>query len=45
MWIPESWRNVPDRELASLLTEHVRQMVPGTDVEVLWDGMWILRSG
>lgn len=50
MWIPPSLASELDRpegraELARRATELARQAIPATDIEILWDGMWIRRVG
>ncbi len=44
MWVTES--SGEDREaLARRATELARAAMPGVDVEIFWDGMWIRRLG
>jgi FkbM family methyltransferase len=50
MWIPESLvRELDDPqrrdELSRKATAHAREVFPGVDVEIFWDGMWIRRVG
>jgi FkbM family methyltransferase len=44
MWVTETTSE--DREsLARRATEAARAAMPGVDVEILWDGMWVRRVG
>jgi FkbM family methyltransferase len=46
MWIDPALVEQLDRsELAARATALAREALPGIDVEVLWDGMWIRRVG
>lgn len=50
MWIPEELvreLDVPERraELAREATARLRELFPGVDIEVYWDGLWIRRVG
>ena len=50
MWISESVVREFDRpggreELARRATASAREALPGVDVEIFWDGMWIRRVG
>src|SRR5579871_995659 len=42
MWIDTSLSRM---ELASRATALAREALPGVDIEILWDGMWIRRVG
>lgn len=45
-WIgPEEARGLEQAELAARATELLRAAIPGEDVEIFWDGMWIRRVG
>lgn len=49
-WLPESLaarRHDPAArgELARFATDAARQALPGADMEIYWDGMWICRAG
>ena len=46
MWITEQEAAALDRdELARRATELARQALPGVDIEIFWDGLWIRRVG
>ncbi len=50
MWIPAPVVQELDRsgtrpELAREATQYARQALPGTDVEIFWDELWIRRIG
>ena len=50
VWLAESKVRELDNpagraELASRATEFARQALPGVEIEILWDGMWIRRVG
>ncbi len=45
MWIPESLLNEGRETIAREATRIARETVPGCDIEILWDGMWIRRVG
>jgi len=50
MWVSEELVRSLDHpggrgELARRATEMAREALPGTDIEILWDGMWIRRAG
>ncbi len=46
MWIPEAAvRELQPAELAKLATDSARQALPGTDIEIFWDELWIRRVG
>ncbi len=50
MWIPEAVVRELDHpqgrsELARRATEAARAALPGVDIEILWDGVWIRRVG
>jgi FkbM family methyltransferase len=46
MWITETEVQQLDRsEAARRATERAREALPGVDIEIIWDGMWIRRVG
>jgi FkbM family methyltransferase len=50
MWIDEALVRELDsparrNELARVATERVRALLPGADLEIFWDGLWIRRAG
>jgi FkbM family methyltransferase len=50
MWLTESQLADPDTpagraEFARRATQLAREALPGTDIEILWDGLWIRRVG
>jgi FkbM family methyltransferase len=50
MWIDQTLVNRLDQpghrdELASIATALARQALPGVDIEIFWDGLWIRRVG
>lgn len=46
MWISEEEaRGLERADLARRATELARAALPGTDIEILWDGMWVRRVG
>ena len=44
MWLTETTGESP-RVLARRATELARAALPGVDIEILWDGMWVRRVG
>jgi len=44
MWVTEA-QNESREALARRATEAARNAMPGVDVEILWDGMWVRRIG
>jgi hypothetical protein len=44
MW-PAEASSADPRALARRATAIARQAMPGVDVEILWDGMWVRRVG
>lgn len=50
MWIPETLVSRLDHaetrsELAREATAQAQAALPGVDIEILWDGMWVRRAG
>jgi FkbM family methyltransferase len=50
MWIPESLVDTLDQphtrpELAREATSHAQAALPGVDIEIFWDDLWIRRVG
>jgi FkbM family methyltransferase len=46
MWIPEAVSHNPDRaQVAVLATAAAREALPGVDIEIFWDELWIRRMG
>jgi FkbM family methyltransferase len=44
MWLDQS-DSESRADLAARATARVREALPGVDIEILWDGMWIRRVG
>src|SRR5262252_9079196 len=44
MWLTETPGESP-QVLARRATELARAALPGVDIEILWDGMWVRRVG
>lgn len=46
MWIPEAAvRDLDRTELAKVATAAAREALPGVDIEIFWDELWIRRIG
>ena len=45
MWVSETPSGESRASLARRATEIARAAMPGVDVEILWDGMWVRRVG